>query len=535
MKTFFSRILIFLWLLIGFTMVRGDNLPSGNNLFRSSSDSVMFYEERYQQGLQSGDTARAIVCLIALGEIHSHLAQYSQSYDCLWHALLLADNYRDTLLLTRVHTGIGWLYSFYERRDEAFRHFNIAIQLAKHLVTQQSAPVNDLISGYYGLATFYRELHDTEGARRYLDSCYLYVNQVPAGSIVGAYLDAELAYNYIQKRDYQEALRLIATLRSRFENHQPTYLVLLDAFEGDAYKGNGDYQKSEDLYMQALAVANQYHSHTNYIPEIYERLADLYFMTGNYRKAYENLNAAKAKSEALFDSRSLNNRPLLEITDAFRKVKEEKQQLVQEQRLKQLEQEDRINVLRNLLLLGALVVVVLIFWGYLRFIKMKHRAKEEFSLKSRELEQKNSLELLELKNRELASSALRLIEKDKMLLDLKKHLSDDQSSQDLAAIKGVIRGITVSNNQNWEEFEARFVEVNDKFYRTLKDKHPDLTPGDLKLCALIKLNFNSKEMAGLLGIGVESVHTIRYRLRRKLGLTRKDNLTEYLFQMDGQE
>ena len=51
---------------------------------------------------------------------------------------------------------------------------------------------------------------------------------------------------------------------------------------------------------------------------------------------------------------------------------------------------------------------------------------------------------------------------------------------------------------------------------------------DLKICALVKLNFPSKDMAKLLGISVESVHTSRHRLRKKLGLERNDNLEEFI-------
>ena len=88
--------------------------------------------------------------------------------------------------------------------------------------------------------------------------------------------------------------------------------------------------------------------------------------------------------------------------------------------------------------------------------------------------------------------------------------------------------MSAGNDQNWEEFEARFISVNKGFYERLKAKYPKLTQGDLKLCALIKLNFSSKDMARLMGISVESVHTTRYRLRKKLGLNREDNLTEFI-------
>ena len=66
------------------------------------------------------------------------------------------------------------------------------------------------------------------------------------------------------------------------------------------------------------------------------------------------------------------------------------------------------------------------------------------------------------------------------------------------------------------------------FYEQLNFKYPKLSRGDQKLCALVKLNLSSKEMAKLLGISIESVHTNRYRLRKKLGLTREVSLTEFV-------
>ncbi|MFW2376918.1 MAG: helix-turn-helix transcriptional regulator, partial [Cellulophaga baltica] len=78
------------------------------------------------------------------------------------------------------------------------------------------------------------------------------------------------------------------------------------------------------------------------------------------------------------------------------------------------------------------------------------------------------------------------------------------------------------------EFEARFTAINQSFYKNLKDTYPSLSQTDLKLCALVKLNFSSKEMSSLLGISIESVHTSRYRLRKKLNLERNDNLTEFI-------
>lgn len=72
------------------------------------------------------------------------------------------------------------------------------------------------------------------------------------------------------------------------------------------------------------------------------------------------------------------------------------------------------------------------------------------------------------------------------------------------------------------------MSVNAAFYQELHERFPDLTAGEQKLCALIKLNFSSKDIARLMGISVGSAHTTRYRLRKKLGLARDENLTEFI-------
>ena len=70
--------------------------------------------------------------------------------------------------------------------------------------------------------------------------------------------------------------------------------------------------------------------------------------------------------------------------------------------------------------------------------------------------------------------------------------------------------------------------LNENFYDRLQQKAPDLSSADLKICALIKLNFSGKEMAHLLGISLGSVHVARHRLRKKMDLERDVNLTNFI-------
>ena len=289
-----------------------------------------------------------------------------------------------------------------------------------------------------------------------------------------------------------------------------------------------ELQKSEEYYLKSLETAEKYKSHRNYIPEVYQKLSKLYLQTHRKDKAYALLEKSKNLNDSLFGARNSNNSSLLKIKDAYRLEQEKQRSFLEKTRINELEQEKRIFFLRYIILsisLGSLIIIAIIVFRYLR---SKHKTTEEI-LKNKQIitEQKNK-EVLEIKNKELTTSALQLIEKDELLVEIKNDLINLKTEGNLPGINNVLLKIKSNIKQDWNEFNARFTSVNESFYKTLSERFPDLTQKDQKLCALIKLNFSSKEMAQLLGISVESVHTSRYRLRKKMYLEKKDNLEEFI-------
>ena len=203
-------------------------------------------------------------------------------------------------------------------------------------------------------------------------------------------------------------------------------------------------------------------------------------------------------------------------------------ELIQQQKLERLEHERDVWFLQRVITIGGLGCAILLGFLYFSYIRTRHKSERELLRKEKELELQKANEVLEVKNKELAASALRLIEKDENLNLLKKKIKEVDGKLDARELKKIVRSISVSNDQNWKEFRTRFVSVNKGFYDKMQATFPALSQRDLKLCALIKLNFSCKEMAKLLGISVESAHTSRYRLRKKLNLTRDVNLTEFI-------
>ena len=68
------------------------------------------------------------------------------------------------------------------------------------------------------------------------------------------------------------------------------------------------------------------------------------------------------------------------------------------------------------------------------------------------------------------------------------------------------------------------------FFTNLKERYPDLTPGDLRLCALLRLNMPTKDMARMQNLSVRGVEAARYRLRKKLNLPEGQSLVDFMIQ-----
>ena len=85
------------------------------------------------------------------------------------------------------------------------------------------------------------------------------------------------------------------------------------------------------------------------------------------------------------------------------------------------------------------------------------------------------------------------------------------------------------DNDSWKEFELRFNQVHGDFYQQLRKLYPGLSPADEKLCAFLKLNMSSKEIAAISQQSIKSVEVARARLRKKLNLTNTNsNLVTHL-------
>jgi ligand-binding sensor domain-containing protein len=137
------------------------------------------------------------------------------------------------------------------------------------------------------------------------------------------------------------------------------------------------------------------------------------------------------------------------------------------------------------------------------------------------------------KTKEMASTTLHLLQKSELLHkigeDLQKlhrKIQNPESQKEIRKLIAMLQDDTRLDN-DWAQFAQHFDQVHSDFFKRIRDKFPQLTPKDLKLCAYLRLNLSSKEIAPLMNISVRGVEISRYRLRKKLELETDENLTDF--------
>ncbi|WP_424492927.1 triple tyrosine motif-containing protein [Salinimicrobium sp. GXAS 041] len=198
--------------------------------------------------------------------------------------------------------------------------------------------------------------------------------------------------------------------------------------------------------------------------------------------------------------------------------------------------------LSNLALISYLVIFLLLLFLVHQAYKRHHnkqieKNQKELRMRNLEAEQKiiklqnEQLEKdVKSKNKELAVSTMSLIKKNEFLTSIKQKLQDSENSKEVKLVIDTIDR-DINEEDNWNFFKEAFNNADKDFFKKVKQLHPQLTSNDLKLCAYLRLNLSSKEIAPLLNISVKSVEIKRYRLRKKMDLPRETNLTDYILQI----
>jgi DNA-binding CsgD family transcriptional regulator len=171
-----------------------------------------------------------------------------------------------------------------------------------------------------------------------------------------------------------------------------------------------------------------------------------------------------------------------------------------------------------------------------------NRQKERYERQTLKQEQ----EILELKNlnltkeisnkkAELNATILQMAHKNEFLKVLKDRIKKIQNQTDIRAQKPLRSTVNIINSEirqdnYWDKFQLIFNQTYQDFIGQLEVQHPALTQNDYRLSCFIKMKLNNHEIASILNITINGVEQAKYRLKKKFGLDKSDNLNEYIQQ-----
>ncbi len=164
----------------------------------------------------------------------------------------------------------------------------------------------------------------------------------------------------------------------------------------------------------------------------------------------------------------------------------------------------------------------------------KIEQQNEMELRQMEEEKVNS-ELQHINNH-LATLTMNLVAKNEFIESIKGKLKDvNLDGENKEAKKTLVQivkdiDLTLRLQEDWEQFEYQFDLVHGGFLTRIRNEFVDLSPNEQKLCAFLRLNLNTKEIANLLGVSIRGVEVARYRLRKKLGLNKGKNLSIFILE-----
>jgi hypothetical protein len=262
---------------------------------------------------------------------------------------------------------------------------------------------------------------------------------------------------------------------------------------------------------------------------------------GNHEFGYIYLEQARQLSDIIFSEEAAKQ---LAVKEAQYEVNEKVAQI------SQLEQVNKFDARIRWLLIFLLIVLVGLAWAMINRQKLKIRIGKDLLEQQNELleikekliaTEKENINLLEARmateveaqSKALTAQTLHVLDKNQMLEEiqekLKKILEEDPKEQK-KKIRNLIKQIdyNFSQDTDWDDFKFSFEKVHQDFFKKLNQPGNELTPGELKLASLMRMNLSSKEIASTLGISPESLRISRYRLRKKLNLDKGESLQQFL-------
>ncbi|MEZ4976303.1 MAG: transcriptional regulator [Flavobacteriaceae bacterium] len=477
----------------------------------------------------TNDSLEKVRAHIQLADFYKKMGIANEAIQHYYQALEIHKP-KDTIFVY-IENNIGAVNLSLKHYEISKEHLNKSLQTAEKINFDKGRAISYMLLGSvaekksnYDLALEYQE-RSLVIFKQLQDSTDLAITYENIGSIYEDLGDLAKAHNYF-------------SIAHEYSKNSPSNIQInIINNLGDANRKSGNLEKSLELTQQALRMSRETHNGHQEASALKD-LAQVYADMGAYKLSYEYMNEHDKVKELEVERR---NTELVSTLQILYNIKEK------EAEVKLLNQKNEINRIRqNGLLLGS-VFVVLVLAGWIFYYKKKKQQESklysyEQELLKADLERKTAEESalqreIGIKLSALTNYSLHLAHKNKMLSDISHtlfNLKDRNVSMIKPKLESLVKEIDfdLAKEQEWTEFIGFFEQIHPNFFENLKSSaSSELSPAELRLCMLLRLNLSSKEIASILRITPDSVRIARYRLRKKLTINTKDDLQTFILNL----
>ncbi len=521
---------------------------SGTLVYSDVSKSLEYGKQAYKIADELSYKEGKLNACLQLASVYYFLSDLSMAMDKALEAKTLAGSLGNDLELARSYDAIGIIYYDIGNQSKSSEYFFLSLKIYEKLKNK------DGIGGTFcRIGTLYLDQKDYIKAVEYYSNSIRLARELKNDMGIASNLN-NLAKVYSEKKEYAKALQTYEeALQINLENNE-TYLVASN------YLNIADVYLKMNEYAAAITKLNQ-------ARKIFEKLgnklrqarsqallSEIYLKTGQLSQAEElalsalRIGQKLGYKEIIVSSSAALSKLYLKKNDsvaAFRYYILEKQyqdSLFRDEKQKTLaslefqyrfeKNEQNVQLARQRRNIAIIVISGCLLFSIVIIILISKQLR--LKAKKLELEKASHERELDFKNKEMVLNVMSLMKKNEMLADLSQKLihieEESTSAESKNTIKKVAHELQKSQEDEiWKEFSHRFKEVHGEFYDNLLQKYPTLSPNELKLCAFLRLNMSSKDIAELTGQRVASLETARYRLRQKLGIANSEvNLITFL-------
>lgn len=507
------------------------------HLYSGALDSSLIYHHKSHDFYKAlKDSIRMGFALMNIGMSQKELGLYPEAFESYTKTLKLYKELGNQRYTARTYSELASLSAMTGEVDRAIRYNKKAARFYENDEDQHTYAyiltnlANDLI---------YSGRLDT--AQKLLDVAIPIFEEEGASYLL---MNAEAQYGrlFYRKDQYSKAIEYFTRSSSRATREAyPAQRAYNDGFLAKCYVKLGDYSRAIAYARTSFAYNKQMGFNEEYATALNE-LYETYKAAGRYDSALVYHEKYYDVKDRLFNE---------ERTDQLNELKVKHETELKEERLNA--QEADLKLLRarsenqkirtTALSIGALlllIIAVLVIRNQrVKMANQRALAQKKEQLHQSEIEKKEVLNerlrlKLDHKKRELTAQALLIAEKNEMLRSFKEQLEDiSEKAEENTAMNTLVRKIerAETKHEDWDKFMRIFEDVHPDFAQTLQQNYAKITTNDIRLAALMRMNFSNKEIASILHISTDGLKKARYRLRKKLDLPSDENMQDFFSKM----